>query len=179
MQGRLDKTTSHGSHREKGGEAPTSPHLSASPLFQVPFTSPAPKVDVVAEVCEPIAQVHLYDRDKHSRCLSIGVYRGLSSRSAWGRRSSSRPPGRRGWILPNRWLQTGPRGRGCGSLAVWTSWVVARPSRPVMPPNEGQRQATLDVLGIVHTSQDDPQYTQIVDLVSRHCPKFLHSKLPP
>ena len=33
------------------------------------------------------------------------------------------------------------------------------------PPNEARRQQTVDVLKIVHTSQDDPHYANIVSLV--------------
>ncbi len=36
----------------------------------------------------------------------------------------------------------------------------------LMPPNERQRQETLDILNIVGTSQDDPYYNNIVNLVT-------------
>ena len=34
------------------------------------------------------------------------------------------------------------------------------------PPNERQRQETLDILNIVNTPQDDPHYDSIVNLVT-------------
>jgi len=42
----------------------------------------------------------------------------------------------------------------------------AQTPKMALPPNEEQRQATVDALGIVHTSQDDPQYNGIAALVS-------------
>lgn len=36
------------------------------------------------------------------------------------------------------------------------------------PPNEAQRQQTVDALKIVQTSQDDPHYENIVSLVRSH-----------
>ena len=36
-----------------------------------------------------------------------------------------------------------------------------------VPSNEKLRQATVDMLGVVHTSQDDPYFQAISDLVSK------------
>ncbi len=38
-------------------------------------------------------------------------------------------------------------------------------SKLLNPPNEAQRQRTVDALKIVQTSQDDPHYANIVSLV--------------
>lgn len=49
---------------------------------------------------------------------------------------------------------------------VSTDPVVVQ-KKLLQPPHEQLRQKTVDVLKIVHTSQDDPHYNSIVSLV---CP---------